>query len=1133
MNMSLHKIYKFLGYNNLGVILEQERKHWLLKPDKKLNVQDSATGSIFQGKLDNLGNEIIAETNKTEAYTGSDMLKFKNDNINDILEPLSSGLPYNNSLNGLMYECIVSSKIAYDEGGSTSYKNYKLEFTNCEEVIIPFGNSLESGDVYYGKWIKTTTKPTLLLPDNGNAYTIRVPVDYEDSVTNVVYYYPLEENLQPLIIDHPSSGTYITEAITNHTYIGYPMYWFTCDNTDVGPHVTIENNIATNNRNLQLMYITNPGNVSKYETEVFCSVAGENDATPDGDPTSQWKVVCKTRSGIFTNTTADTTIPLDLSSIKLVSLSNGTEYPMPFTSVLTNNTLTLASINLWARSGNEAWSLMSNYDANCYFDQLNDPMIPLFSLHLDESVSFMHNTTDVGYAGFDASSEPYSETTARYPHDLNKWDGLPTWLQNNEEGVPQHAAIYAIHNTPNYNPNDPTTRQTAALLFDPGKPKTSEGEEFTNDERGRVYYISNDSTTYENNATTDDPKPARTLARICDIPTTLIQLSDISGLAPTNVVDKNYVHTDVSFSEAEKHRIYNTLSSRWVRPIHLDTNGNPITNRIHEDNDYIFTYVHDLDDVSLDEYNDFRRYINLNPVVDPNDIEPGLIYSGGDGYGVGDEGVIIIGGSSIIYAVTEINETDPEHHTGVVTGVELRPNSSTSISLSNFDMEPTAAGTTKQYGTSPTTGTGTQLRLTLVITNYEDIRMKRGSIYSDLFALVRLSDGLWLYKYVIENNNATDVKFGNWVKHTIISEAESSSIISNLGGLSTTDSYMMSLVATIHSLPVAMKSKNQSMVSLRSFTTPACVNIVDTSYIPYTPVSDSRTSDTRDVVDINKMYSSGVLTGKSVYRSGMSIIQYLKANNQLQYDCYVAWKWKEPDNINDTNFYYMIIQRSFNNFISTNTTTYLPGNSLNYDQYVHTNEQTTIVWNIEGIGPMMWVYDPTSIIHETYDIDPDTRDITISRKNRSWVDVDIKSSDVESLVDNNGKLTYNIWSNNPTQQIDSWITENDPPYQQPNFTEIARIGQSVTDVSNAKLPVGSWRLVFPRVAQYSLSNIQNGLKFDAIRMDVLRGDNLGEIGNVINQHDEIVNKKILVIDRQTNGTKLKAYNNQTKHWDII
>ena len=64
--MSLHKIYNFVGYNNLGLILEQERKHWLLKPDKKLNVQDSVTGSIFVGRLDNLGNEVIVESNKTD-----------------------------------------------------------------------------------------------------------------------------------------------------------------------------------------------------------------------------------------------------------------------------------------------------------------------------------------------------------------------------------------------------------------------------------------------------------------------------------------------------------------------------------------------------------------------------------------------------------------------------------------------------------------------------------------------------------------------------------------------------------------------------------------------------------------------------------------------------------------------------------------------------------------------------------------------------------------------------------------------------------------------------------------------------------------------------------------------------------
>ena len=132
--MSLHKIYNFVGYNNLGLLLEQERKHWMLKPDKKLNVQDSATGSIFQGRIDNMGNEIVVETNKTNAYTGSDMFRFTDDMFNVVFEPLSSTLPYNNALNGLMYECIISSKVAYVNNNVTSYKNYNLKFVDCEEV---------------------------------------------------------------------------------------------------------------------------------------------------------------------------------------------------------------------------------------------------------------------------------------------------------------------------------------------------------------------------------------------------------------------------------------------------------------------------------------------------------------------------------------------------------------------------------------------------------------------------------------------------------------------------------------------------------------------------------------------------------------------------------------------------------------------------------------------------------------------------------------------------------------------------------------------------------------------------------------------------------------------------------------
>ena len=40
MNKIPNKIEYHLGYKNLGLILDQERKHWLMKTDKKNIIQD-------------------------------------------------------------------------------------------------------------------------------------------------------------------------------------------------------------------------------------------------------------------------------------------------------------------------------------------------------------------------------------------------------------------------------------------------------------------------------------------------------------------------------------------------------------------------------------------------------------------------------------------------------------------------------------------------------------------------------------------------------------------------------------------------------------------------------------------------------------------------------------------------------------------------------------------------------------------------------------------------------------------------------------------------------------------------------------------------------------------------------------
>jgi hypothetical protein len=211
--------------------------------------------------------------------------------------------------------------------------------------------------------------------------------------------------------------------------------------------------------------------------------------------------------------------------------------------------------------------------------------------------------------------------------------------------------------------------------------------------------------------------------------------------------------------------------------------------------------------------------------------------------------------------------------------------------------------------------------------------------------------------------------------------------------------------------------------------------------------------------------------------------------------------------------------------MSTDTSTMLPMNGLNSPSYVHSNEQTTIVWNTDH-GVMMWVYDPVSSEKETYTIDPDTNDISISRKTRTWNDVDLYNNTTLKLVGDDGKLLYNIISNNPTQ-VSYDMRSNDPIYQKPVFKELGTIGQTI----NIN-PVGVWKLVYPRINTYTFSS-GNGLKFDAVKMDILRGDNLGTIGNVKDQNGNIVNKKILIIDRQTNGNAMKVYNSQTNTWDKV
>ena len=91
------------------MMLEQERRHWLLKTSAINQVQDKITGDMFRGRIENLGSDIIVETEKLPT---TDVLvhdgTFSAENVSDVFEIAKSGLPFIPKLNGLHFTRLTS-----------------------------------------------------------------------------------------------------------------------------------------------------------------------------------------------------------------------------------------------------------------------------------------------------------------------------------------------------------------------------------------------------------------------------------------------------------------------------------------------------------------------------------------------------------------------------------------------------------------------------------------------------------------------------------------------------------------------------------------------------------------------------------------------------------------------------------------------------------------------------------------------------------------------------------------------------------------------------------------------------------------------------------------------------------------
>ena len=123
----MDNISYYMGYNNLSFVFEQERKHWLLKTDKKKQLQDKVTGDLYTGQVDNLGSDIIVETEKMNQKNGMiGNINYFEPDMTKIMEIDCSGFTYSSSVNGLMFERIISSNYPITVDDITSHHHYKV-----------------------------------------------------------------------------------------------------------------------------------------------------------------------------------------------------------------------------------------------------------------------------------------------------------------------------------------------------------------------------------------------------------------------------------------------------------------------------------------------------------------------------------------------------------------------------------------------------------------------------------------------------------------------------------------------------------------------------------------------------------------------------------------------------------------------------------------------------------------------------------------------------------------------------------------------------------------------------------------------------------------------------------------------
>lgn len=213
-------------------------------------------------------------------------------------------------------------------------------------------------------------------------------------------------------------------------------------------------------------------------------------------------------------------------------------------------------------------------------------------------------------------------------------------------------------------------------------------------ETARVYSVTNDPASYENNALVEDKKAPRTLARICDIPTSYEQLMHIPNVAATYLFDKKYVRMGANFYNEDMSRLLNREGI--VVPVINDT--------------WLFANSYSLPTKNELVDAGYVRTVNIfdtNIGIDSTNFN---ISTGGSDYEVGDKFYVLVGGKAYDGEVTVVSS-------GVVSEISMDIADDATVSVYNVEGTHTLLSTTT---TESENGTGLRIELEMSQSDIDD-----------------------------------------------------------------------------------------------------------------------------------------------------------------------------------------------------------------------------------------------------------------------------------------------------------------------------------------------------------------------------------------------------------------------------